>query len=98
EGVLVETVLTFFLVFTIFGVAIDKRAPKEIYGLAIGMVLVFDILAGGALTGASMNPARSFGPALIGGVWENHLVYWLGPIIGGLIAGGIYNAVLIDEN
>jgi glycerol uptake facilitator-like aquaporin len=67
-------------------VAIDERAPAGMYGLAIGLVLVADILAGGALTGAAMNPARAFGPALASGVWSDHLVYWIGPLAGGLVA------------
>ena len=96
-GVLIEIILTFLLVFTIFGVAVDKRAPKGFYGLAIGLVLTFDILVGGALTGASMNPARTFGPALVSGFWQNHLVYWIGPIIGGIVAAVLYNFILLKE-
>ncbi|MFQ5742566.1 MAG: MIP/aquaporin family protein [Acidobacteriota bacterium] len=85
-GVYIETVLTFLLVFTVLQVAIDERAPKNVYGFAIGLVLVFDILVGGPLTGAAMNPARAFGPALAAGVWTNHLVYWIGPAIGAVLA------------
>jgi MIP family channel proteins len=95
QGLLVEAILTFFLVFVIFGVAVDKRSAKGIYGVAIGMVLSFSILMGGALTGASLNPARSFGPALVSGMWMNHLVYWIGPIIGGIIAAILYNGYLM---
>ena len=97
-GILVEAVLTFFLVFTIFGVAVDKRAPAGFYGLAIGLVLAFDILAGGSLTGAAMNPARAFGPALASGFWENHFVYWIGPIIGAVIAALLYDKVLNSKD
>ncbi len=97
SGVLVEAVLTFFLVFTIFGVAVDKRAPAGLYGLAIGLVLTFDILAGGALTGAAMNPARAFGPALASGFWENHAVYWIGPIIGAIVAALVYDRLLSSK-
>lgn len=96
-GVLTEAVLTFFLVFAVFGTAVDKRAPAGIYGLAIGLVLTMDILAGGALTGASMNPARSFGPALASGFWQNHLVYWIGPVIGGAAAALLYKNVLLEK-
>jgi len=95
KGVLLEAILTFFLVFVIFGVAVDKRAPKSIYGLAIGMALAFSIFMGGPLTGASLNPARSLGPALASGIWGNHLVYWIGPIVGGLVGALAYDRYLL---
>jgi len=96
-GILIEAILTFFLVFTIFGVAVDKRGHNGAFGLAIGLVLTFDILVGGNLTGAAMNPARSFGPALASGFWSNHLVYWVGPIIGSVIAALTYNKLLLNK-
>jgi len=67
QGVVIETILTFLLLFTIFGVAVDPRAPQHITGFCIGLTVAFDILAGGPLSGASMNPARTFGPALAAG-------------------------------
>ena len=91
-----EGVLTFFLVFVVFGSAVDVRAPK-IGGLAIGLTVALDILVGGPLTGAAMNPARTFGPALASGHWNNHLVYWAGPMLGGLAAGLIYGRFLIKD-
>ena len=92
EGLIIEALLTFFLVFTIFGVAVDIRGPiKSISGFGIGLVVTVDILAGGPLTGASMNPARTFGPSLISGTWENHLIYWIGPLIGGILGALVYN-------
>ncbi len=93
-GVLIEAVLTFFLLLAVFGTAVDPRAPK-IGGFGIGLTVAFDILMGGALTGASMNPARTFGPALAGGFWQNDLVYWIGPIIGAVIAALIYEYVIL---
>ena len=88
-GVLVEIILTFFLVLAVYGTAVDEKAPK-IGGFGIGMVLVFDILMGGPLTGASMNPARTFGPALVSGYWDAHWVYWVGPILGAILATVLY--------
>lgn len=96
-GIIVEAILTFFLVFVIFATAVDKKAPGGIYGVAIGFVIAADILAGGSLTGASMNPARSFGPALLSGVWTNHFVYWVGPIIGGIVGGITYNKIMLGR-
>ena len=90
-----EIILTFVLVFVIFGVAVDKRGPNQLAGLLIGLTVTLDILIGGPYTGAAMNPARSFGPALFGRRWEFHWVYWLGPIIGGALAGIVYNYVFL---
>ncbi len=95
-GILVELVLTFFLVFVVYGTAVDARAPK-IEGLAIGLTVALDILFGGPLTGAAMNPARTFGPAMASGHWANHLVYWIGPMAGGALAGLVYGRFLIKE-
>lgn len=92
-GIIVEAILTFFLVFVVFGTAVDARGPRAAGGLFIGLVIVMDILAGGALVGAAMNPARAFGPALFAGAWANHVVYWIGPLLGGVLAGWIYHGV-----
>jgi MIP family channel proteins len=98
RGVLIEAALTFFLVFTIFAVAIDDRGVfKAIAGLPIGLVLTFDILMGGLLTGASMNPARSFGPALIAGKWSDFWVYLIGPVTGAILAGALYWFVYLRD-
>ena len=96
QGVMIEAVLTFFLVFVVYGTAVDARAPK-IGGLAIGLTITLDILFGGPLTGAAMNPARTFGPALASAHWNNHLVYWIGPLLGGALAGLVYGRFLIKE-
>ena len=82
SGILMEAIMTFFLVASVFGTALDNRAAK-VGGLFIGLTITLDILAGGPITGASMNPARTFGPAIVGGYWNNHIVYWIGPLIGG---------------
>ena len=96
--IIIEAILTFLLVTTIFAVAVDKRGPKNIYGFAIGLTVCFDILCAGAYTGASMNPARSFGPALIGGHWDIHHCYWIGPIVGGVLAALVYDRVVIGKD
>jgi MIP family channel proteins len=97
QAIIIEAILTFFLVFVVYGSAVDVRAPK-IGGLAIGLTVALDILFGGPLTGAAMNPARTFGPALVSGHWNNHIVYWVGPLIGGALAGVIYGRFLIKES
>jgi MIP family channel proteins len=94
----VEFILTFLLVTAIFGTAVDERGKVvKIGGFGIGLTVAFDILAGGALTGASMNPARSFGPALVQGHFTHHLLYWLAPIAGGCVAALLYHHVLLPE-
>jgi len=95
-GVIIEAVLTFFLVTAVFGTAVDPRAPK-IGGFGIGLVVAMDILMGGPLTGAAMNPARAFGPALVQGFWSDHLVYWVGPLLGGSIAALVYEWGLMQK-
>src|SRR3954449_3750377 len=80
QGVIIEAVLTFFLVWVIFATAADPRgAFKQIAGLAIGLTITFDVLMGGALTGAAMNPARAFGPQLVDRQWNDFWVWYIGP-------------------
>jgi len=89
QGILVEGILTFFLVFVVYGTAVDERG-RRVAGFAIGSTITLDILFGGPLTGAAMNPARVFGPALAANFWHDHYVYWLGPLIGGALGGLVY--------
>ena len=93
----IEIILTFFLLFVIFGTAVSKKAAPGWAGFAIGMTVLMAHLVGIPLTGASMNPARSFGPALVSGVWSSHWVYWVGPIVGGIIAALLYQYVFIKK-
>jgi aquaporin TIP len=94
QAIGLEALATFFLVFTIFGTAVDPNAPR-VGGLAIGLTVTADILAIGPLTGASMNPARSFGPAVASGIFEGQVVYWTGPILGGLAAALLYDTLFL---
>lgn len=94
QGVFLETIATFFLVFAVFGTAVDPHAPK-VGGFAIGLTVTADILAIGPLTGASMNPARSLGPAVASGQYEAQGVYWIGPILGGIIAALLYDSLFL---
>ncbi len=97
NAVLIEAFLTFFLVSAVFGTAVSPHAPK-VGGFGIGMVLLFDILVGGPLTGAAMNPARAFGPALVAGEWVGHAAYWLGPALGAAVAGLLWAKVLLPRD
>ncbi len=98
HGMMLECVLTFFLVFVFFATAVDaKGAFNKIAGFAIGLTMTMDILFGGPFTGGSMNPARTFGPALATHHWSNHGVYWVGPLFGGVLAGVIYDRVFLRD-
>jgi aquaporin TIP len=96
QALIVEAVLTFFLVSAVFGTCVNPDAPK-VGGFGVGLVLLFDIIVGGPLTGAAMNPARAFGPALVSGQWVGHLVYWVGPIVGGVLAALFWEHVLLPK-
>ncbi|PON73235.1 Tonoplast intrinsic protein [Parasponia andersonii] len=97
QGVIWEILLTFSLLFTVYGTMVDpKKGTIEGLGpIIVGFVVGANILAGGAFSGASMNPARSFGPALVSGNWTDHWVYWVGPLIGGGLGGFIYENFFI---
>ena len=96
QAVLIEAVLTFFLVWVFFATAIDPDgAFAKIAGLAIGFVVVMGVLTGGTFTGAAMNPARWFGPALLSGFWTHWWVYLVGPIAGGIVAAVVYDSMIL---
>lgn len=98
NGIILEAVMTFFLVFVVFATAADERgAFAKITGFAIGLTVAMDILVGGPFTGASMNPARSLGPALAARAWSHHGVYWVGPLLGGALAGALYHSVFLKR-
>jgi aquaporin-4 len=97
SGFALELVFTFFLVTVIFMTAVHKKAPAGMYGLVIGGMIFLLHLVGIPLTGASMNPARTLGPALASGYWDFHWIYWAGPIIGGIIAGLIMHYVFVKK-
>ncbi|MEX1252931.1 MAG: MIP/aquaporin family protein [Dehalococcoidia bacterium] len=96
-GLLVEIALTFFLVFVVFAVAVDTKGFTYLAPVAIGLVIMADHLVAIPMTGASMNPARSFGPALVAGEWADHWVYWVGPLIGAAIAALVYEYVFLNR-
>lgn len=105
EGILLEVIMTFFLNFVVLLCGLRKDRPKEskvLGALAVAACVGSLVLFGGPITGASLNPgsfscylpnedsARSFGPALVGGVWDYHYVYWIGPILGSVLASGVF--------
>jgi aquaporin-4 len=97
SGFALELVFTFFLVTVIFMTAVHKKAPAGMYGLVIGGMIFLLHLVGIPLTGASMNPARTLGPAIASGYWDFHWIYWAGPIIGGIIAGLIMHYIFVKK-
>ena len=97
EAIILEALLTLILVSAVFGTVLSPEAPK-VGGFAVGMVLLFAIVVIGPLTGAALNPARAFGPALMSGDFEGHIAYWIGPLVGGLAAGLIWAKALLPKN
>ena len=93
QGFLLEFVMTFFLVTAVWGTAVDERG-RRVGGFGIGLTVCMDILFGGPLTGAAMNPARAFGAACASGVWTDHWLYWLAPLAGGAAAARVYKSLL----
>jgi len=98
NGMVLEAVMTFFLVFVVFATAVDAQgAFNKIAGFAIGLTITMGVLLGGPFTGAALNPARAFGPALAANHWNNHGVYWIGPLAGGVVAGWLYDTLFLGK-
>jgi aquaporin Z len=90
QSFILETVLTFILMLVILGSGLDRRAPIGFAGIAIGLTVGLEAACMGSITGASMNPARSFAPALVSWNWQHHWLYWIAPILGAQVAVWIY--------
>uniref|UniRef100_A0ACD5UDK8 Uncharacterized protein n=1 Tax=Avena sativa TaxID=4498 RepID=A0ACD5UDK8_AVESA len=102
HALLLEVVMTFGLMYTVYATTVDRSRDgsgnvSAIAPIAIGFVLGANILAGGPFDGAAMNPARAFGPALVGWSWRHHWVYWVGPLIGAGLAGALYESVMAEQ-
>jgi len=96
QAILFEAIMTFLLLFAVFGTAVDPRAPK-IAGFGIGLTIAMDIMAGGPFTGAAMNPARAIGPMVASLNFTDWYVYWIGPIAGGVIAALLYHYAIMKN-
>ena len=96
QGLVIEIVLTFFLVWVVFATAADPGGTfKSIAGLAIGLTITLDVLMGGPLTGAAMNPARAFGPELLSRHWTDAWVWYAGPFVGAALAALVYDTLYL---
>jgi len=98
QATLLEMIMTFVLVLVVFGTAVDPAGPRNLAPFAIGLTLTAAIVVGGPLTGAALNPARYFGPAMATGRWANWYVYLVGPLLGGAVAGLVYEHFLLGES
>lgn len=96
-GIVVEALFTFLLAFAVMGGCVDNRAHR-LGGFTVGLTVMIGILGAGAITGAAFNPARAFGPALVSGSWTAQIVYWVGPIIGAIVAMQLYQRVLAEKH
>jgi MIP family channel proteins len=98
NGMIFEAAMTFFLVFVFFATSVDEGgAFTKIAGFATGMIVTVAALFGQPFTGAALNPARAFGPALAANRWNNHGVYWIGPLAGGILAGWLYDMFFLNK-
>lgn len=95
-GSALEAVLAFFLMSAVMGTVVNPDAPK-VGGFAVGLVLFFDIMVAGALTGAAVNPARAFAPALVTDTWFAQPVWWIGPIVGAVLAAQLWERVILKK-
>jgi MIP family channel proteins len=99
SAMILEAVASFFLVLVFFATAVDDRGTfRAIAGFGIGLIMTLGILVIGPFTGAAMNPARAFGPALAAHHWTNQGVYWIGPLAGGFLAGLLYNSLYLKKH
>jgi MIP family channel proteins len=99
SGMILEGVTTFFLVLTVFATAVDERSSfRPVAGFAIGISIVLGIMVAGPFTGGALNPARAFGPALASSHWQNHGIYWVGPLAGGFLAGFLYDSLFLKKS
>jgi MIP family channel proteins len=97
EGIALEALFTFILVSAVFGTAVSPQAQR-VGGFAIGLAVLVCALGGGALTGAVLNPARAFGPALVSWDWHGQAVYWIGPVLGAALAAVAWKFLLLPRS
>jgi MIP family channel proteins len=99
SAIILEGITTFFLVLTVFATAVDERSSfRPVAGFAIGLSITLGIMVAGPFTGGALNPARAFGPALASSHWQNHGIYWVGPLAGGFLAGFLYDSLFLKKN
>jgi aquaporin Z len=96
SGIALEATITFFLLIVVFGTAVSPSAPK-MGGFGIGLAVACGVFVAGPLTGAAMNPARAFGPAVVANVWRAHAAFWIGPMVGALAAAAVWRFLLREE-
>jgi aquaporin Z len=98
QGLIIEAMLTFFLVWVVMATAVDPEGSfGKIAGLSIGLTITLGILMGGAFTGGAINPARALGPMVAGGPWDGWWIYWVGPLAGGVVAASLYDGLILSK-
>ncbi len=98
KAALIECVVTFLFVFTIYATAVDRRTSKLLAGVAIGLVFLFGVSVSTTISGGALNPARVFGPAVVSGHFDYHFVWWVGPVSGAIAAGFLYKKVFTRKS
>ncbi|GJU81528.1 aquaporin NIP1-1-like protein isoform X1 [Tanacetum coccineum] len=97
QSLVLEFIITFYLMFVISGVATDNRAIGELAGLAVGATVLLNVMFAGPISGASMNPARSLGPAIVSSEYRSIWIYMLGPIAGAISGAWVYNIIRFTD-
>jgi MIP family channel proteins len=98
HGIALEAILTFFLVLAVFATSVDRKgAFRKVGGFATGLTVAAGTLLAGPFTGGALNPARALGPALASTHWQNHGVYWAGPLLGGVVAAFVYDRIFLRD-
>lgn len=97
SAIVLEAVMTFFLMSAVMGTIVNPKAPKH-GGFWVGIAVMMMYIVGGPLTGAAMNPTRAFGPAVVTGIWTGQMAYWIGPILGALVAAFLWDKVLLKDD
>ena len=98
NALIIEAIGTFFLMYVVYGCAVDKRGAGAIAPLAIGLTITIDILMAGPLTGAAVNPSRHFGVALVDGTWKDWWIYWVGPVAGASVAAIVQSYIFMPKS
>jgi aquaporin TIP len=96
QAIAIEAILTFVLMSAVMATVVSTKAPK-VAGFGVGLVLIPAIMVGGPLTGAALNPARAFGPAIASGEWTGQAIWWIGPIIGAVLAAQLWGRFLLKD-
>jgi len=97
QAIAIEALLTFFVMGAVMGTVVSKHAARSVGGFAVGLTAFFGIMIAAPLTGGALNPARAFGPAIMTGTMTGHAAFWIGPVVGAVLAAALWGYVLLKD-